>query len=124
MIFRYLMLLVASLFLTAPTASYAQEQLNAAQIETLLSGNSIYGTWYGDPYVQYFDPTGPTLYKPENGHSDGGSWRVNHETNEYESWWRMSGWSSYKVAKTEDGYAWMHHSTLQPFTVTEGDKTR
>lgn len=95
-------------------------QMTAPQIEALLSGNTIRGTWNGAPYTQFFDPNGLTVYLPEGGRPDQGKWRVNAETDQYESWWERTNWTGYAIMATNDGYAWASRGALQPFEVFEG----
>ncbi|MEL7280672.1 MAG: hypothetical protein AAFY35_02700 [Pseudomonadota bacterium] len=95
-------------------------QMTAPQIEALLSGNTIRGTWNGDPYTQFFDANGLTVYFPEGGRPDQGKWRVNGETDQYESWWERSNWSGYTIMMTNGGFAWVSRGELQPFEVFEG----
>lgn len=95
--------------------------LSAAEIEALLSGNTIIGTWSGTSYRQYYGPDGTTLYTPDGGRADEGQWRTNPDTNDYESWWRSTGWTPYALVKTEDGgYAWVNGDRLEPFRVLLG----
>ncbi|MFB9149008.1 hypothetical protein [Roseovarius ramblicola] len=102
-------------------AQTVQETLTAPEIEALLSGNTIVGTWSGTPYRQYYGPDGTTLYVPQDGRADEGQWRVNAETDEYESWWRSTGWTPYALARTADGnHAWINGDRLEPFRVVPG----
>jgi len=99
----------------APTAITAEE------ISALLTGNTIVGTWSGTRYRQYFDANGTTIYAPEGGRADDGRWRVNPDTNDYESWWRSTGWTPYLLVRTEEGgYAWVNGDRLEPFKVVQG----
>ncbi len=95
-------------------------QLTAAQIQTLLEGNTVVGTWSGSGYKQFYGEGGFTMYVPDDGGNDQGMWRTNAETDQYESWWRMTGWTPYTVMMTNDGYAWVNGETLEPFQVFEG----
>lgn len=94
--------------------------LTAEQIDRLLRGNTITGTWNGDPYTQFFDASGATIYFPEGGRPDQGKWRVNGDTDQYESWWERTNWTGYTVMMTNDGFAWVSRGELQPFAVFEG----
>ncbi|NCQ23978.1 MAG: hypothetical protein COW54_03430 [Rhodobacteraceae bacterium CG17_big_fil_post_rev_8_21_14_2_50_63_15] len=101
--------------LAAPT------RVTASEIEALLAGNTIVGTWSGTAYRQYYDAGGNTVYVPEGGKPDEGQWRVNAGTNEYESWWRSTGWTPYAMVRTDDGaYAWINGDRLEPFQVLSG----
>lgn len=98
----------------------AEEIVKAYEIETLLSGNTITGTWSGSEYTQYFDPNGITVYIPEGRQPDLGRWRVNSQTDQYESWWEQTGWTPYTVIRTNAGYAWKRENGSEPFTVQQG----
>lgn len=109
-------MLAATLPATADTV-----RLTAPEIETLLAGNTITGTWSGTGYRQYFDKDGTTVYISEEGRVENGQWRVNSETNDYESWWRSTGWTPYAMVRTDaGGYAWVNGDRLEPFTVQAG----
>jgi len=95
-------------------------QLTAAQIETLLAGNTAAGTWSGARYRQYFGENGFTVYIPEGGKADEGKWRANAETDVYESWWRSTGWTPYTIVMTNDGYAFVNGEVPEQFDVYEG----
>ncbi|GAW34535.1 hypothetical protein RA2_01585 [Roseovarius sp. A-2] len=119
---RFLLAAIAAVTVaTALPAVAAPKRLSASEIDTLLAGNTISGTWSGTAYHQYFATDGTTLYVPDGGEDDEGKWRVNADTNEYESWWRSTGWTPYAMVRTdEDGYAWVNGDRLEPFTVQEG----
>ncbi|MET4128761.1 hypothetical protein [Roseovarius sp. MBR-6] len=114
-------LLAAPLLAIAQPVSAAIVKLGADEVEALLAGNTIVGTWSGTSYRQYFAPDGTTLYVPEGGKPDEGRWRTNPETHDYESWWRSTGWTPYALVRTEDGgLAWVNGDRLEPFRVLEG----
>lgn len=95
-------------------------QVGAAQIQHLLSGNTIIGTWSGSAYRQYFDANGITIYIAEGRPPSRGKWRVNEGTDAYESWWEQTGWTPYKVMMTNEGFAWVNRDRLEPFEVHKG----
>lgn len=95
-------------------------QLTASQIEALLAGNTIVGTWSGSKYTQYYGPDGYTVYMPEGGQPDEGKWRVKEETDQYDSWWESTGWTPYTVVMTNEGYAWVNGDELEHFDVFAG----
>ncbi|SLN46455.1 hypothetical protein PEL8287_02408 [Roseovarius litorisediminis] len=95
-------------------------QINAAQIQELLSGNTIVGTWAGSNYSQYYFENGRTIYAPEGGRPDEGKWRVRADTNQYDSWWRSTDWTPYTIVMTNDGFAWVNGENLEPFKVLKG----
>lgn len=95
-------------------------QLSAGQINALLSGNTIKGTWGRATYTQYFDASGFTVYIEDGRPPSRGKWRVKEDTNQYDSWWENTGWTPYTVMMTNTGYAWVNRGTLEPFTVLAG----
>lgn len=96
-------------------------RLTAPEIKTLLAGNTITGTWSDTGYRQYFNTDGTTVYISDEGRVENGQWRLNTETNDYESWWRSTGWTPYAMVRTEAGeYAWVNGDRLEPFTVQAG----
>lgn len=98
-------------------------QMSAAEITALLSGNTIVGNWSGTDYRQFFQPDGNTVYLLGDGRRDDGQWRVNADTNEYESWWRSTGWTPYAMVRTDaGGYAWINGDQLEPFEVLSGQQ--
>jgi len=108
---------------TLPVNADEQERLSAAEIETLLSGNTAIGKWDGTPYRQYFSDDGSTIYAQEGSRSSSGQWRVNRTKNLYESWWQRSDWSGYPVVKEGGTYYWISPSLPpQAFEVVPGEQ--
>ena len=77
-------------------------RLSAAEIQVLLSGHTAIGMG-GDPYRQYFDADGTTIYQPEGGPPDPGKWRIDATRQQYCSWWQRGGWSCYDMFETGEG---------------------
>ena len=95
----------------------------AAEIRALLNGNTVHGTWSGEEYKQYFDPSGSTIYAPRKSQSTAGKWRVNDKTDQYESWWERSGWSAYGIAREDGQLFWISRGlSPQPFKVLPGQQ--
>ena len=95
--------------------------VTAPEIKSLLSGNSIEGTWSGDEYKQYFNENGSTTYAQRGSRETFGKWRVNEQSNEYESWWERAGWSGYGVVREGEQLFWISSGLEpQPFKVVEG----
>ena len=111
-------LTVLAFTLTLP--AWADEVVSAPELQDLLSGNTITGTWSGTKYTQFFSDEGATVYIPAGRQPEIGRWRVNAQTGQYESWWEQSGWSRYTVIRTEDGYGWKRGDGYEPFTVQQG----
>ncbi|HSF95514.1 MAG TPA: hypothetical protein VLA52_10865 [Thermohalobaculum sp.] len=115
---------LAAAIAAAASPGWAQAvRLTAAEIEALLSGNTIRGTWNGDLYKQFFSASGRTIYAPRHSRSTAGKWRVNPETDSYESWWEMSGWAAYGIIRDGDALFWTTESgPPQPFEVLPGEQ--
>ena len=118
---RTFLMLVTTVALSLP-AQAQETRLSAAEIDALLSGNTIEGTWSGSTYKAYYGTNGIVVYVPEGGRPDEGKWRTNADTHEYESWWRSTGWTPYALVRTSDGYAWINGDTLEPFSVLSGNQ--
>jgi len=102
-------------------ASAESRRLSAAEIEALLAGNTIVGQWSGTGYRQFFAADGQTVYVPATGAAEEGQWRVNAESDEYESWWRSTGWTPYAMVQmAQDRYAWVNGDSLEPFDIVQG----
>ena len=85
-------------------ASAAEQALTGAEISTLLSGNSVHGTWGSTEYLSYFAADGVTLYRTERG-VDRGQWRVKGD--QYCSTWAQSGESCYRLARDGNQLIWL-----------------
>lgn len=95
------------------------------EIKSLLTGNTIQGTWFGEEYRQYFKPGGYTIYSPKNSQELEGKWRVNEKTDEYESWWEQSGWSKYRIIRQNGELYWLGSNTEpQPFLILPGNQLK
>ncbi len=107
--------LMSSVVLAEPVA------VTASEIKTLLTGNSIEGTWSGDEYKQYFSTSGSTTYAQRGSRETVGKWRVNEQNNKYESWWERAGWSGYGVIRDGEQLFWTSNGLEpQPFKVVQG----
>jgi hypothetical protein len=105
----------------APYAVAEEVQLEAAEIEELLAGNTISGTWSGTQYKQFYEADGLTVYVPDGGSADEGKWRVDPATDNYESWWEATGWVGYQIVRDGDTYYWVDgDGGRHPFVVLEG----
>ena len=91
-------LLIASLALCilASPAPAADRKLTGAEIELLLTGNTIDGEATKGRSLQYFDKSGATTYQDAGGQPSQGRWRM--QGDKYCSNWPPSdGWSCYAV---------------------------
>ncbi|MFU1478071.1 hypothetical protein ACM25N_10330 [Roseovarius sp. C7] len=118
--FRKYLMAGCALMLAGASTGASETALGGNEVYKLLVGNTASGSWQGIRYKSYFDPNGDTLYVPQTGEPATGRWRINPETDHYESWWEHVGWTSYTVLKTDTGHAWIHDGEAQPFTVEDG----
>ena len=67
---------------------------------------------------------GSTIYAPKRSQSTLGKWRVNPQTNAYESWWERSGWSSYWISRRDGKLFWTDGggNSPQPFEILPGEQ--
>jgi hypothetical protein len=106
------------LALLASQAMAEPRQLTASEISDLISDRTVEGTWNETPYIQRFGSDGWTLYEAEGAPPDQGKWRVNPQTNQYESWWERGGWSTYTIIEDEGALFWLgSNGKPQPFQV-------
>ena len=115
--------LVGLLALATPVAAQSVK-LKAHEIEALLSGNTAVGKWDGQPYRQFFDPDGSTIYAQKGARSALGEWRVDSERDEYQSIWpRDADWESLFVMEFAGDFFWVSKSTPPtPFRILEGQQ--
>jgi len=119
---RFVLATIAAATVATALPAFADPmRLSALEIEALLAGNTISGSWADTNYHQYFASDGTTILVSDSGKANKGKWRVNPDTNDYESWWRSTGWTPYALVRTDEGgYAWVNGDRLEPFTVKEG----
>lgn len=98
------------------TALADEQTLSSTQIQKLLNGNSIQGTWHGRNYTQTFYADGNTSYKEGNNRPTFGEWRVNAEKDTFESRWGGPSWTAYHILISENKYYWVPEvGEKQPF---------
>jgi hypothetical protein len=119
-------LLATGLVAVWPAAfSLAQERkLNAAEIEDKLIGNTIQGLWDGQPYRQFFDASGNTVYVEDGRLPSMGRWKADAEKDVYCSWWEGRS-ACYEVLDGgPDAIIWvLPGSDIEfPATVLQGDQ--
>lgn len=119
---RLLVFLLLPAF-AGPALAEDPVRLTAEEIRSLLSGNTIRGTWRGDEYKQYFMADGATIYAPRRSRSTVGKWRVDPAKNTYDSWWERGGWASYQIIRKSGELFWISQTVPpQPFVVLEGEQ--
>lgn len=118
---------LASALILAATALHAQPvavQLDAEEVTALLIGNTAIGEWEGTPYRQYFGEDGVTLFAQPEARTTRGEWRVDPESDEYQSLWPGDAeWEGWIVMIWMDEYYWLSRTTPPtPFEVVEGQQ--
>ncbi len=122
MLRRTALILIAAL---AASPVLAQSvKLKAHEIDALLTGNTVVGTWDGAPYRQFFASDGSTIYAQENARSTLGQWRIDPDRDEYQSIWpRDAEWEGWFVMEYLGTYFWVSKKTPPtPFAVVEGEQ--
>lgn len=106
-------LLAAALLLATPAlAQPVAVQLDAEEITALLTGNTAIGEWDGTPYRQYFGVGGVTLFAQPEARTTRGEWRVDPESDAYQSIWPGDAeWEGWIVMVWMDEYYWLSRTT-------------
>lgn len=121
MIRRLVLFALVALALPAHAQSV---KLKAHEIAALLSGNTAVGRWDGASYRQYFDRDGSTIYAQEGVRSARGQWRIDPETDEYQSIWPGDvEWDGWFVMEWAGTFYWVSKTTPPtPFGVVDGEQ--
>ncbi|MGH6717994.1 MAG: hypothetical protein ACREER_01635 [Alphaproteobacteria bacterium] len=119
-------LLTGVLCLLAATggAGAAERRLSGEEVIAALSGNTARGLPPGPEYLQFFDPTGATVYSAPGRQPDRGLWRVDG-SGDYCSQWRDGAWSCYQVYRDGETLTWVapESGTRYPATIVPGKAT-
>ncbi|WP_281648639.1 hypothetical protein [Parendozoicomonas sp. Alg238-R29] len=110
---------LTSLLMSLP-ASASEAALSTAEIDKLMSGNSIAGVHYQKKTVQYFSKSGLTLWMSEGDALPAeGQWKA--EDNQYCSDFG-GGWGCYKVVNDKDQgiHYFLKGGFRAPFIVKKG----
>ena len=97
--------------------------LTADQIKKTITGNTVLGEWDDQPYAQYFDPDGTTIFKLQDGRRVEGDWYVEDESDLYCSYHWFRGTSCYALYFDDDGLLlWLEEDgdMLLPSRILEG----
>jgi len=124
MMTRRLFLAVLAMFLLAGAGQAQSVKLTADEITELLAGKTASGKWEGNRYRQYFNANGATIYAQTGARSALGKWRVNAETDEYESIWSgETEWTGWFVMEYAGAHYWVSKTTPPtPFRLLEGQQ--
>ena len=118
-------LTAALLALATPTlAQPVAVQLDTEEVIELLTGNTAIGLWNDVPYRQYFGEDGVTLFAQPGARTTRGEWRVDPESDEYQSLWPGdTDWEGWIVMVWMDEYYWLSRATPPtPFEVVDGQQ--
>lgn len=106
----------------AGAAAAQSVKLTGPEISALLTGNTAVGEWDGVRYRQYFGADGATIFAHPNAGSTRGQWRVDAQTDEYQSIWPGEvDWQSWYVMEYAGVWYWVSKTTPPTaFEVLEG----
>ncbi len=108
------------------TFSLAQERrLSAAEIKDKLIGNTIQGLWRGQPYMQFFDASGNTIYVEDGRQHRMGGWWADDEKDTYCANWERNRPACYEVLDGgPDAFIWVMPGSGKKFPakVLQGDQ--
>ena len=123
MMIRRMILATALAFAALPAAAQSVK-LTASEIVVLLTGNTAVGNWQGTPYRQYFDPDGSTIFAAKDARSALGEWRVDADTDAFQSLWPSDeGWEGWYVMEYDSVWFWVSKTTPPtPFKVLSGQQ--
>jgi hypothetical protein len=112
-------ILVLSAFLTPllfqlSHAGASEKRLTSDEIVATIQGNTVLGTYDGDPYAQYFDPNGTTIFQLKDGRAFEGDWFVDQASQRYCSYHWARGQKCYEVFGDGDNeLLWLEEGTTQ-----------
>ena len=111
-----------ALFLVALPALAASRPLGTDDIRTLLTGNTVHGTWAGREYFSYFEANGSTTYVEPGKPSSQGRWQAAGD--KYCSkWGEMGSETCYALEMDGDTLLWVtSEGTRYPSKVLPGDQ--
>jgi len=115
-------LLVALMAGIAVPALAAPKPLTTEDIRTLLTGNTVHGTWAGREYFSYFEASGWTTYVEPGKPSTQGRWQA-HGDKYCSKWGEFGSESCYALELDGDTLLWVTtEGARYPSTVLTGDQ--
>lgn len=117
--------LAALLPLQLSHANASEKRLSSGEIAATIKGNTVLGEYEGDPYAQYFNPNGKTIFQLQDGRAVEADWYVDPATERYCSYHWMRGAKCYEVFEDGDGkLLWLEEgtNTREPTTLVAGQK--
>ena len=114
--------ILIALFVTTIPALAAPKPLTTDEIRTLLTGNTVHGTWAGREYFSYFEANGWTTYVEPGKPSSQGRWQP-HDGKYCSKWGEFGSESCYALEMDGDTLLWVTtEGARYPSTVLEGDQ--
>lgn len=108
--------------LLALPALAAPKPLATDEIRTLLTGNTVHGTWAGREYFSYFEANGWTTYVQPGKPSSLGRWQA-HDDKYCSKWGEGGSESCYALEMDGDTLLWVTSAGERyPSTVLPGDQ--
>ena len=92
-----------------------------AQLQQLLTGNTLQGEWNGRPFTQHFAPSGSTRYREGDGPKSRGTWSVNAKGQYCSVWLPSPAEACYDVLVKDNNVLWKSGGKIHPTIVTKGD---
>ena len=105
----------------AMPAMAAPKPLSTDDIRTLLTGNTVHGTWAGREYFSYFEANGWTTYVEPGKPSSQGRWQA-HDGKYCSKWGEFGSESCYALEMDGDTLWVTTDGARYPSTVLEGDQ--
>lgn len=100
----------------------APKPLATDDIRTLLTGNTVHGTWAGREYFSYFEANGWTTYVEPGKPSTLGRWQA-HGDKYCSKWGEMGSESCYALEMDGDTLLWVtNEGTRYPSKILPGDQ--
>ena len=100
----------------------APKPLSTDDIRTLLTGNTVHGTWAGREYFSYFEANGWTTYVEPGKPSSQGRWMA-HDGKYCSKWGEFGSESCYALEMDGDTLLWVTtEGARYPSTVLPGDQ--
>jgi hypothetical protein len=120
---RFARIMSAALMaIMAMPALAAPKPLSTDDIRTLLTGNTVHGTWAGREYFSYFEANGWTTYVEPGKPSSQGRWQA-HDGKYCSKWGEFGSESCYALEIDGDTLLWVTtEGARYPSTVLEGDQ--
>jgi hypothetical protein len=88
------------------TTQDSERTMTSEEFTTMLLGNTLIGEWAGNPYRQFFDQSGSTIYIGDDGNRSQGYWRIRDDGYYCSTWPPGQIENCYKVTLLGDELLW------------------